>query len=567
MDNYKVISQFGDYIEKGSKIVMYEMDSEFRYDNYPIRVTKKDGTLTIFHCSYDFTESIWESFDLVKQIIHYYVIDQDGEILISNLKPNKSNLDEFDFEIEIVSSETSFELMRRSEVESKKRKEEEIRKDREYEKKVKTQLEIFANHYYNLNLNITSISNQLNEHNFYCRNILKSPNHKWKHLFTSRQTKDEYRNHSWENATGIGTVTGYDYLRVLDLDGCTDYNFLDDVLKILKLPSDYEWIVKSGSNSGFHIYFKCEKYEWLSEEQVVTTFPPLSKFKKHVDKVEILWNTHVVLPPSLHNSGGNYSFINCKYPKSSPSTIDISGISNFINKYLEVEKKSIGRGYGEVIFEFIPPNLPSNIEVEDKIIQSNKDIICVIDIETDGLPEKKFIIGSNEPWFKFPNIIQIAWVLMDVDGTVYKKSSELVNFPGIQRTNAFDINQLSIELIKQIGSQPSDVYKKLNNDIRYSKYVVCHNVDFDIPIIKSELKKYNIQNLLDSKSYICTMKESTIYCDLYDSYGKRKYPKLKELYFKLFGYEIEQNHNAESDVLLTAKCLKELLNLNIINLK
>ena len=37
-----------------------------------------------------------------------------------------------------------------------------------------TEIELFAKQYFKLGLNVTCTSNQLNEHNFYCRNISES---------------------------------------------------------------------------------------------------------------------------------------------------------------------------------------------------------------------------------------------------------------------------------------------------------------------------------------------------------------------------------------------------------
>ncbi len=54
-----------------------------------------------------------------------------------------------------------------------------------------TEIELFAKHYYKLGLNVTCISNHLNEYNFYCRSMLKNPNHEWEHLLTKRQTETE----------------------------------------------------------------------------------------------------------------------------------------------------------------------------------------------------------------------------------------------------------------------------------------------------------------------------------------------------------------------------------------
>ena len=423
-----------------------------------------------------------------------------------------------------------------------------------------TEIELFAKHYFGLGLNVTCISNRINEHNFYCRNILKTPNHKWKHLFTQRQLQTEFQKYEWDTATGVGSVTGFQDLRVIDIDGCNDYNFLDEVLALLELPANYEWVTLSGSKNGFHIFISTNKFSYLDESQVVTTFPPKEEYKHKLEKVEILWNTHVVLPPSIHNSGNSYSFINCKYPKSLPKVVKHRNVSSFIDKYLQAEKKIIGRGYGEVLFEFIPPNIPSNLDEDDVSRLENKTIICVLDIETDGLPRKNLIS------IEYPNVVQVAWLLMDTDGNIFKKESDLINYPNITYTEAFAVNQIDINLVKRIGKQPDEVYRKLISDIKISDFIVAHNIDFDLPILRSQLKKYQVQDPFSSKKTICTMKETIDYCNIPNFDGRNKFPKLTELYKKLFDYDIEQKHNAESDALLTAKCFKELLTKGIIDL-
>jgi len=564
-DNYKIISSLGTYIGPGSKIIANEFDSQIGYDNFPIMVIKSDGSKFRMHCTYELTEQISEDINIVKSLVFYSVIDLYGEIYISEINDDIFEIETYDYILEFHSMDETVQQLREAEKLSLIEEEKQKIKDIEYEKKNKVELEVYATHYYNLGLNVTCISNHLNEHNFYCRNILKNPNHKWKHLFKERQSKDEYRSYDWENATGLGTVTSEYYdIRVIDLDGCSNYEFLEEILKTLKLPVDYEWVCQSGSNNGYHIYVRCEKFDNLDEEHVVTTFPPLEKYKSKFDRLEILWNTHVVLPPSIHNSGGNYSFLSCKYPKSMPTVINIGSMSNLIDRYLKAEKKTIGKGYGDVLFEFIPPNLPNNIDNINNDLLLEKNIICIIDIETDGLPKTKNINGTEV--VEYPNVIQIAWVLMDVDGIVYKKSSELLNFQGLKYTEAFEINKLNVEIIKKIGKNPSDVYKMLNSDLRISKYIAAHNSSFDIPIIKNELRKYSVPNIFGDKRIICTMKETIQYCSIDGLYGKLKNPKLTELYLKLFNYDIEQNHNAESDALITAKCLKELLARGIITI-
>jgi hypothetical protein len=213
----------------------------------------------------------------------------------------------------------------------------------------------YANHYYNLGLNITCICRYLNENNLYYKNLLKSPIHKWKHLIEIRQSNYELESYDWSNSVGVGSVTGYNDLRVIDIDGCTDINFLNCLLDKLGLPYDYEWIVVSGSNDGFHIFYYSDKFSYLKNNQNVTTFPPKIEYEKFVKKIEFLWETHVVLPPSLHISGNKYRFLNCIKPISLPLTINKNRISKLISEYLVTNKVSILTDYGVELVEFKPP--------------------------------------------------------------------------------------------------------------------------------------------------------------------------------------------------------------------
>lgn len=436
-------------------------------------------------------------------------------------------------------------------------------------------IQLYAKQFYSLGLNVTCVSNHINEHNFFSRNILKSPNHKWKHLLMQRQSLEELESYDWENATGVGCITGVDNLRAIDLDGCSDFGLLEKVLESLGLPLNYEWVVQSGSKNGFHIIFKAEKFDYLEENMVVTTFPPNSKHKHLFEKAEILWNTNLILPPSIHNSGQSYEFINCEIPKNAPLEVRHGenrrwkyrlrlGILNFIEKFLDVEKINIGEGYGEILFEFIPPNLPSNLNQENILSIAQGEISCVLDIETDGLPERKSENGCFS--VSYPNIIQIAWILLDKKGNMLKKESELINFIGIKQTEAYNINNIDVNLVKKIGKDPIEVFKKLIADVSLSSFIVAHNADFDIPIIKSQLNKYSLPNPFSNKRIVCTMKETVHFCGIVTGNDELKFPKLFELYEKLFDYKIEQRHNAESDVLITAKCYKELINKEIIDL-
>ena len=64
---------------------------------------------------------------------------------------------------------------------------------------------------------------------------------------------------------------------------------------------------------------------------------------------------------------------------------------------------------------------------------------------------------------------------------------------------------------------------------------------------------------------ICTIKSSVNFCKIIGIYGYR-YPKLNELYYKLFYSNFENAHNAFSDILATIECFKELRKKGIIEM-
>ncbi len=61
------------------------------------------------------------------------------------------------------------------------------------------------------------------------------------------------------------------------------------------------------------------------------------------------------------------------------------------------------------------------------------------------------------------------------------------------------------------------------------------------------------------------MKSAIDFCKLRNFYGYR-YPKLQELYNKLFGADFENAHNAFSDISATVKCFWEMVKWGIITI-
>jgi DNA polymerase III epsilon subunit-like protein len=122
-----------------------------------------------------------------------------------------------------------------------------------------------------------------------------------------------------------------------------------------------------------------------------------------------------------------------------------------------------------------------------------------------------------------------------------------------------------------------DIIEEFFEDLNNVDHIVGHNISFDINMIKSEVnriilndsfldKKIKFQNylqILDTKKNIyCTMKESIDLCSIEtkDKFGRsyNKFPKLIELYEKLFQVRPNNLHNSLNDVIVCLRCFMKM---------
>lgn len=227
-------------------------------------------------------------------------------------------------------------------------------------------LKEYAKHYYNIGLNITVISKEIGQYNCYAKDLFKVPYSKWKHLHKSRQTMSEFNSLPWDLAVGVGSVTGYNDLTVIDIDKCTNITVIKKMLTTLGLPKDYEWLVQSGSQKGFHIIIKTPQLPELLLEDVVSTYSPNKLFENYFEKIELLWYTHIVLPPSKHSSGNTYSFYTGKIPTKSPLKVSTETLENFIEIFLNEDV--------EIRESYIEEEEEESLETKEN---SNKECVAI----------------------------------------------------------------------------------------------------------------------------------------------------------------------------------------------
>lgn len=206
------------------------------------------------------------------------------------------------------------------------------------------------------------------------------------------------------------------------------------------------------------------------------------------------------------------------------------------------------------------------------------------DIETTGLlgARKKDIDFRKSE--QFPHIVQISWQLHQYENEKYTilSDADYIIRPDnyIVSTESSKIHGISHETALEKGLPAPDVYKHFIHDLgkHPDTILVCHNIEFDITILFYhiyKLYKLAFKDFLQKKvPCICTMLDSTNYCKL-PSVSKftnpkdpYKYPKLSELYNKLFGSVPKgQLHNSKYDVECTIECFQSLMNMGLLHIR
>jgi DNA polymerase III epsilon subunit-like protein len=201
----------------------------------------------------------------------------------------------------------------------------------------------------------------------------------------------------------------------------------------------------------------------------------------------------------------------------------------------------------------------------------------VYDTETTGLPQSKYVKPSlTELW---PYIVQFSYIIYDSDTNCLEKKDYIVQIPSniVMNEKNISIHGITNEMSQTKGVKINDVVEEFMNNIEGSYFVIGHNLEFDLNILKVELlrmiretadeeikQKYReyLNNLYSLDNYYCTMQNSIELCKLPNTnkkYGDQyKYPRLDELHNHLFGVKPQKLHNSLNDVFITFRCFYKL---------
>jgi DNA polymerase III epsilon subunit-like protein len=184
--------------------------------------------------------------------------------------------------------------------------------------------------------------------------------------------------------------------------------------------------------------------------------------------------------------------------------------------------------------------------------KTQETLIINLDTETDGIHDKNK--GRQK-------LIQVAYTVTNSKFETVLKQDILVN----DGSNSVDLaKKISLSNIKTKGKHILDVLNILKKDFEKCNYVICHNIRFDMTMLKRYFHEHNIT--CKWPKYICTMVSTKNLVNAVNKNNNIKNPTLDELYNYYFKEELNENrHLADYDVEVMIKCLKEITKTHDLN--
>lgn len=179
-----------------------------------------------------------------------------------------------------------------------------------------------------------------------------------------------------------------------------------------------------------------------------------------------------------------------------------------------------------------------------------------VDTETVDIPQDTSRpINDIDNW---PAIRQIAWIVCDENRNILKQYNYVIG-----STHPVD-NSIENYLPQEI-KPIHKIIPSWMHDIASSVYLIGHNVEYDVKVISAEMFRLGYDtHLIEKIPQICTMRSSIDFC-YFAGRVESRFPKLQELYTKLFHEPFINAHDAYCDIYATYECFWALVDKGIIS--
>ncbi|MCH6256775.1 3'-5' exonuclease [Puniceicoccaceae bacterium K14] len=165
----------------------------------------------------------------------------------------------------------------------------------------------------------------------------------------------------------------------------------------------------------------------------------------------------------------------------------------------------------------------------------------------------------------WPRVIQLAWAFYDSDFKLVNKQVDLIKPDGwtIPKEKFWIENGFDQAISEKEGIPITGALEDFRDRLESSKYLVAHNMSYDYNVVGAEFLRIGLKSK-NRPTRICTKDTTTDFCKIPGQYGSYKWPRLDELYSKLFNETFDDAHDALADVEACARCFFELLRQKVI---
>ena len=272
------------------------------------------------------------------------------------------------------------------------------------------------------------------------------------------------------------------------------------------------------------------------------------------------------------------AFSNCTSLTSITIHNNVTNIGDSLFAYCyKLKEIIIPKGTRKKFEEMLPYQKDKLVEQEHYPQESTKTkkLFLFFDTETTGLPSDWDAPSSDVT--NWPRIVQISWIISNDRGQTISKHNYIVKPEGFSiPIELAKIHGITTERALKEGEKLNNILDYFLRDLQQVSYIVGHNISFDKNVVAAEIYRKGSEKLLDeividkyvdmleTKPTICTMLSSTNFCRIPRYDNGYKWPKLSELYYKLFNKELVDAHDSSVDVQATFDCFWRLKELGII---
>jgi len=215
-------------------------------------------------------------------------------------------------------------------------------------------------------------------------------------------------------------------------------------------------------------------------------------------------------------------------------------ISYFENK-IKLDQLSI-RTFPSINYELLNDNklIVTKYKPEQIIFEKTSDSgnFMVLDTETADLNG---------------DIVQLAYIIVNKNMNIIKKVSKYIK-DRIPSNETILIHHITIDKLRKEGKDFYEVMNEFINDFKNIDYIVGHNIGYDIRVILSNLRKFEL-TLITNDCINNNIFNNVEIKDTYSMSGK----SLGNLYMEIYNKPIDGAHDALYDVIATFDCYKYLI--------